>query len=112
MVLEVMRQDYIRTAWSKGLRERVVVTRHALKNVMIPIVTLIGGQLANLIGGAVIIESIFNLPGLGLLTINAIANRDYVTIEAVLLLYAVALVLINLLTDLTYGFLDPRIHYT
>ena len=111
MVLEVMRQDYIRTAWAKGLKERTVVVRHALKNVLIPIVTLIGGQLANLIGGAVIIESIFNLPGLGLLTINAISHRDYVTIEAVLLLYAIVLVMINLITDLTYGFLDPRIHY-
>ena len=111
MMLEVMRQDYIRTAWSKGLRERTVVVRHALKNVLIPIITVIGGQLANLIGGAVVIESIFNLPGLGLLTINSISNRDYVTIEAVLLLYAIVLVFINLLTDLTYGFLDPRIHY-
>ena len=82
-----------------------------MKNAPIPIVTLIGGQLANLISGAVIIESIFGLPGLGLLTINAISNRDYVTIEGVLLLYAVVLVLINLFTDLTYGFLDPRIHY-
>jgi peptide/nickel transport system permease protein len=111
MMLEVMRQDYIRTAWSKGLRERTVVVRHALKNVLIPIITVIGGQLANLIGGAVVIESIFNLPGLGLLTVNSISNRDYVTIEAVLLLYAIVLVFINLLTDLTYGFLDPRIHY-
>lgn len=111
MMLEVMRQDYIRTAWAKGLRERTIVIRHSLKNALIPIVTLIGGQLANLISGAVIIESIFGLPGLGLLTINAISNRDYVTIEGVLLLYAVVLVLINLFTDLTYGFLDPRIHY-
>jgi len=111
MMLEVMRQDYIRTAWAKGLKERTIVIRHSLKNVLIPIITLIGGQLANLISGAVIIESIFGLPGLGLLTINAISNRDYITIEGVLLLYAIALVLINLFVDLTYGFLDPRIHY-
>ena len=112
MMLEVMRQDYIRTAWAKGLGERTVVIRHALKNALIPIITLIGGQLGSLIGGAVIIENIFSLPGLGQLTLNAISNRDYITVEGVLLLYSIVLVLINLFTDLTYGFLDPRIHYT
>ena len=111
MMLEVMRQDYIRTAWQKGLRERTVVIRHALKNALIPIITIIGYQVPVLIGGTVIIESIFSLPGMGLLTINAINTRDYITLEAVLLLYAIALVFINLVTDLTYGFVDPRIHY-
>jgi peptide/nickel transport system permease protein len=112
MMLEVMRQDYVRTAWAKGLKERVVVTRHALKNALIPIVTIIGQQMGVLVGGTVIIESIFNLPGMGLLTISAIQDRDYITVEACLLLYAVVLVVINFITDLTYGYLDPRIHYT
>jgi len=112
MMLEVMRQDYVRTAWAKGLKERVVVVRHALKNALIPIVTVIGQQMTVLIGGSVIIESIFNLPGIGLLTINAIQDRDYITVEACLLLYSVVLVVINLITDLAYGYLDPRIHYT
>ena len=111
MMLEVMRQDYIRTAWAKGLKERIVVIRHALKNALIPIVTMTGQQLGMLVGGTVIIESIFGLPGMGQLIINSLTTRDYVTFEACLLLYAVVLVFINLLTDLTYGFLDPRIHY-
>jgi peptide/nickel transport system permease protein len=111
MMLEVMRQDYIRTAWEKGLMERTVVIRHALKNALIPIITIIGYQVPVLIGGTVIIESIFSLPGMGLLTINAINTRDYITLEACLLLYAIALVFINLVTDLTYGYVDPRIHY-
>jgi peptide/nickel transport system permease protein len=111
MMLEVMRQDYIRTAWEKGLVERTVVIRHALKNALIPIITIIGYQVPVLIGGTVIIESIFSLPGMGLLTINAINTRDYITLEACLLLYAIALVFINLVTDLTYGYVDPRIHY-
>lgn len=111
MMLEVMRQDYIRTAWAKGLKERVVVIRHALKNVLIPIVTIIGQQVSMLLAGTVIIETIFNLPGIGLLTLNAVSNRDYVTFEGCLLLYAIVLVVINLITDLAYGLVDPRIHY-
>ena len=111
MMLEVLRQDYIRTAWSKGLRERTVVVRHALKNALIPIVTIIGGQIGGLIGGAVIIESIFNLPGMGRLTISAISTRDYTVVSACLLIFSVSLVVFNLLTDLTYGLFDPRIHY-
>jgi len=111
MMLEVMRQDYIRTAWAKGLKERIVVIRHALKNALIPVVTMTGQQMTMLAGGTVIIESIFGLPGMGLLIISALNNRDYVTFEACLLLYSIVLVVINLITDLTYGYLDPRIHY-
>ena len=111
MLLEVMRQDYIRTAWAKGLRERIVVMRHALKNALIPIVTIIGQQAPVLVGGTVIIESIFNLPGMGRLTIDAIGTRDYTVVSACLLIFSVALVIINLVTDLAYGYLDPRIHY-
>jgi len=111
MMLEVLRQDYIRTAWAKGLREGVVILRHALKNALIPVVTLIGMQLPVLIGGTVIIEQIFMLPGMGRLIINALLGRDYQPVSGVMLVFAVSLMLINLMIDLTYGFLDPRVHY-
>ncbi len=111
MMLEVLRQDYVRTAWSKGLKENVVVFRHALKNAFIPIVSSIGLQVPVLIGGTVIIENIFGLPGMGRLTFNAILQRDQPLIFGTVTFFAVALVLINLVVDLTYGFLDPRIRY-
>jgi peptide/nickel transport system permease protein len=111
MMLEVLRQDYIRTAWSKGLRERVVVLRHALKNALIPVVTIIGLQMPVLIGGTVIIEQIFALPGIGLLMLNAIFNRDYPVISGVMLMMAMFVLIMNLLIDLTYSFLDPRVQY-
>jgi len=111
MMLEVLRQDYIRTAWAKGLRERVVVIRHALKNALIPIVTIVGFQLPVLMGGTVIIEQIFNLPGMGRLLIDATMQRDYTVVSGIMLIFAVGMVLINLMIDLTYGFLDPRVRY-
>ena len=111
MMLEVLRQDYIRTAWAKGLRERVVVMRHALKNAFIPVVTLIGLQVPVIIGGTVIIEQIFLLPGLGRLTLDALMQRDYPLLSGVMLFFGVGLVLINLAVDLTYAYLDPRVHY-
>jgi peptide/nickel transport system permease protein len=111
MMLEVLRQDYVRTAWSKGLRESVVVFRHALKNALIPIVSAIGLQVPVLIGGTVIIENIFGLPGMGRLTFNAILQRDQPLIYGTVVFFSVALVLINLAVDLTYGLLDPRIRY-
>ena len=111
MMLEVLRQDYIRTAWSKGLRERVVVFRHALKNGLIPVVTIIGLQLPVLIGGAVVLEQIFNLPGVGRLMVQVIGLRDYPIIQGINLVLATAVLLINLGVDLTYSYLDPRVHY-
>ncbi len=111
MMLEVLRQDYIRTAWSKGLRERVVVMRHAVKNALIPVVTLIGLQLPILIGGSVIMENIFNLPGLGRLMVVALGDRDYPMVSGVNLVFATAVVLFNLLIDLLYSWLDPRVRY-
>ena len=111
MMLEVLRQDYIRTAWSKGLRERVVVMRHAVKNALIPVVTLIGLQLPILIGGSVIMENIFNLPGLGRLMLTALEDRDYPVVSGVNLSFAAAVVLFNLLIDLLYSYLDPRVQY-
>ena len=111
MMLEVLRQDYIRTAWSKGLKEKAVVIRHAIKNALIPVVTLIGLQLPILVGGAVIIENIFNLPGLGRLLLDALQDRDYPVVSGVNLVFATMVVGVNLLTDLIYPYLDPRVRY-
>ena len=111
MMLEVLRQDYIRTAWSKGLRERVVVMRHAVKNALIPVVSLIGLQLPILVGGSVIMESIFNLPGLGRLLLVALEDRDYPVVSGVNLFFATGVVGFNLLIDLLYSYLDPRVRY-
>ena len=111
MMLEVLRQDYIRTAWAKGLKERVVVLRHAVKNALIPVITLIGLQLPLLVGGSVIMENIFNLPGLGRLLLNALNHRDYPVVSGINLFFATAVVGINLLIDLIYAVLDPRVRY-
>ena len=111
MMLEVLRQDYIRTAWSKGLRERIVVIRHAIKNALIPVVSLIGLQLPILVGGAVIMENIFNLPGLGRLMLTALTDRDYPVISGINMFFATVVVGINLLIDLVYAYLDPRVRY-
>ena len=111
MMLEVLRQDYVRTAWSKGLKERVVIVRHAIKNTMIPVVTLIGLQMPILIGGSVIMESIFGLPGLGRLMLDALNDRDYPVISGVNLTFAAAVMAINLMVDLIYAVLDPRVRY-
>ena len=111
MMLEVLRQDYIRTAWSKGLKERAVVVRHAVKNALIPVVSLIGLQLPILVGGAVIMENIFNLPGLGRLLLTALNDRDYPMVSGINLLFATGVVGINLLIDLVYAVLDPRVRY-
>lgn len=111
MMLEVLRQDYIRTAWAKGLRERMVITRHALKNALIPVVTILGIQIPVVIGGTVITETLFQLPGMGRLLINAANNRDLPLISGITIVFASALILINLAVDLTYAFLDPRIRY-
>ena len=112
MMLEVLRQDYIRTAWSKGLKERVVVLRHALKNALIPVVTMIGMDLPMLVGGAVIIENIFNLPGLGQLAVTALTERDYPVVSGVNLFFAAAVLGANLIIDLIYPYLDPRVRYS
>jgi peptide/nickel transport system permease protein len=109
MMLEVLRQDYIRTAWAKGLSERLVIMRHALRNALIPVVTLIGLQAPLLIGGAVIIEQIFVIPGMGLLLLEAVQQRDYPIITGVFLMVGVAVMVINLVVDLSYGFLDPKV---
>jgi peptide/nickel transport system permease protein len=110
-MLEVLNQDYVRTARAKGLREQIVVSRHALRNALIPVVTLTGIELGYLLGGTVIIEQIFALPGLGRLTLNAIAQRDYALIQGATLFIACMVVFVNLLVDLGYAAIDPRISY-
>jgi peptide/nickel transport system permease protein len=111
MMLEVLRQDYIRTAWAKGLRENTVIIRHALKNALIPVVTIIGVMVPMLIAGEVVIEQIFVLPGIGQLTYNSIMMRDYPLISGLNVLIAVLILVVNLLVDLAYAWLDPRVQY-
>ena len=112
MMLEVLRQDYIRTARSKGLRERVVILRHTVKNALIPVVTLAGAQLPILVGGSVIMENIFNLPGLGRLFVDALGQRDYPMVSGINLFLASIVLLNNLFIDLLYPYLDPRVRYS
>lgn len=110
-MLEVIRQDYIRTAWSKGLSEGIIVTRHALKNTLIPVVTLLGIQLRTLFGGSVLIETVFNIPGMGRLLVNSVILKDFIIVQATVFVIAILVLLANLLVDLSYGWLDPRIHH-
>src|SRR5262245_5188673 len=111
MLLEVLRQDYVRTAWAKGLRERVVVLKHGLKNAVIPVVTVLGLQVAQVAGGSVIIETVFGIPGMGQFLVEAVVQRDYPVIQGVNLLVVLVVVVTNLLVDLGYALLDPRIRY-
>ena len=111
MLLEVLRQDYVRTAWAKGLKEGVVILKHSLKNAVIPVVTILGIQLAQIFSGTVIIESIFGLPGMGRFLFDAILQRDYPVIQGINLLVVSIIVAMNLLVDLCYAVLDPRIRY-
>ena len=111
MMLEVLRQDYIRTAWAKGLRERLVILRHVIKNALIPVVTLVGLQIPIIVGGSVIMEQMFAIPGLGRLMIDALFDRDYPIISGINLFFAGAVMVINLLVDVLYAYLDPRVQY-
>ena len=108
-MLEVVRQDYIRTAWSKGLRERVVIMRHALKNAFIPIITMQGMQIRNIVGGAVIIETVFSIPGVGRMMVDAVKQQDYQVVQGGVLFIAIAVMIVNIAVDISYGYFDPRI---
>jgi len=110
-VLEVLQQDYVRTARSKGLRERLVINRHALRNALIPVITVIGFQAGYLLGGTVVIEEVFALPGMGRLALNAIAQRDYPVVQAVVLMIALLFVLSSIAVDVLYAYVDPRVRY-
>jgi len=111
-MLEVLRQDYIRTAWAKGLRERIVVLRHAIRNALITVVTLSGLQFGHLLGGTIVVETVFGLPGVGQFVLHAVVQRDYPQIQAALLFVAGVFVVVNLIVDVTYAWLDPRIRYS
>jgi peptide/nickel transport system permease protein len=110
-MLEVLRQDYVRTAHAKGLRERVVITRHVLRNALIPVVTIIGGQIPFVVGGTIIIESIYSIPGMGRYYFTAIGNLDFPIVQAIVLISAIVVILSNLLVDISYSWFDPRIRY-
>jgi peptide/nickel transport system permease protein len=110
-MLEVMRQDYIRTAWSKGLKERLVVMRHALKNSLIPVVTLAGVSLSIIVGGSVLIETVFNIQGVGQTLVNAVFAHDYPVVQGFIFFVAIGVLIINFVVDISYGWLDPRIRY-
>jgi peptide/nickel transport system permease protein len=110
-MLEVMREDYMRTARAKGLKELAVIGRHALRNALLPVVTISGYQFAGMLGGVIIVESIFVVPGMGSLLIDSIIHRDFVALQAIVLIIAAVTLTVNLVIDLTYGFLDPRIRY-
>ncbi|GAB4325560.1 MAG: ABC transporter permease subunit [Dehalococcoidia bacterium] len=110
-MLEVMRQDYIRTAQAKGLRERTIIIRHAIRNSFIPVITVVGIQIPVILGGTLIIESIFNIPGVGRYLVASIAQKDYPVVQSVNLILAVFIVVLNIVVDVTYGVLDPRIRY-
>jgi peptide/nickel transport system permease protein len=110
-VIEVMQQDYVRTAWAKGLSERVIIIRHVLKNALTPVVTLQGMQLRNIIGGSVVVETVFGIPGMGKLAVDGMLSQDYTVVQGVIIVTAVVVVLSNLIVDILYGWLDPRIQY-
>jgi peptide/nickel transport system permease protein len=111
-LLEVIRQDYIRTAWAKGLEERVIVMKHAIKNSLIPVVTVLGLHLGTILGGSVIVENIFSIPGIGNLMVSSIFNHDFAIVQSCTLTFAVMIIFINLLVDISYGWLDPKTRYS
>jgi len=110
-MLEVMRQDYIRTAWAKGLAERVVILKHALKNATIPVITLAGLSLSHVVGGSVLIETVFNIPGMGRALVMSVFGHDYTMVQGFVLIIAIFVLVVNFLVDISYGWIDPRIRY-
>ncbi len=110
-MLEVLKQDYVRTAWSKGLTERVVIIRHSLKNSLIPVITFAGVLFASIVGGSVLVETVFSIPGMGRLAVEALFSQDYGMIQGIMLIIGIFVLIINLLVDLSYGWIDPRVRY-
>ena len=110
-VLEVVHKDYVRTAWSKGMSERTIVIRHVIKNAFLPIITMIGMQVAMIFGGAVLIETVFNIPGMGRLLVNAVFSQDYQIVQGGTLIMATLVMITNIIVDISYGWIDPRIRY-
>jgi peptide/nickel transport system permease protein len=110
-MLETINQDYIRTAWSKGLTERRIIIKHALKNSLIPVITLIGMGVGMIFGGSVLVETVFSIPGVGRLMVSSIFGQDYVVVQGITFVISVSILFINLLVDLSYVWFDPRIRY-
>ncbi len=110
-MLEVIKQDYIRTAWAKGLGELIIIIRHAIKNALIPVITVMGLQVSVIFGGSVLIETVFNIPGLGRLMASSVLQQDFMVVQAIVLLIGIVVVLANLIVDISYGWLDPRIRF-
>jgi peptide/nickel transport system permease protein len=110
-MLEVIHQDYIRTAWSKGLTERTVILKHAVKNGIVPVVTLVGMGIGSIVGGQVLVEQVFTIPGMGRLAVDALFARDYAVVQGIVLIIAVVVLLSNLAVDISYGWLDPRVRF-
>lgn len=110
-MLDILRTDYIRTSWAKGLRERTIVRRHAVRNALIPVLTILGLQVGGVIGGVIILETLFNIPGMGSMLVNAVFRRDLIPLQSMVLLFAVVIMVVNLAVDLSYAWLDPRIRY-
>jgi peptide/nickel transport system permease protein len=111
-MLEVIKQDYIRTAWAKGLGERVIIIRHIIKNGLIPVVTTMGMHVSFFVGGAVLLETVFNIPGMGQLMRDSVFSRDYQVVQGGILIISMIIVFINIIVDVSYGWLDPRIRYS
>ena len=109
LTLEVLRQDYIRTCWAKGVKERSILMVHAFRNTMVPVITMIGGSVGGLIGGSVILESMFNIPGIGQQLVDALANRDYPLVQGCTLIMALIVMVVNLIVDIAYKWIDPRV---
>ena len=110
-MVEVIGEDFVRTARAKGLKERAVIAKHALRNALIPVVTMMGLQFGFLLGGSIVVESVFNLPGLGRLLVESVTQRDYPVIQTLVLLFSLEFILINLFVDLLYGFINPTVRY-
>jgi len=111
-MLEVMKQDYVRTAWSKGLRERVIVVRHQIKNALIPVVTVLGMSLGQILAGSILVETVFNIPGMGRLMTNGVFEQDYQIVQAGVLIFGGIVIFSNLLVDIAYVWVDPRVKYS
>ena len=109
LTLEVLQQDYIRTAWAKGARERRVLFAHAFRNILIPIITLFGGSVAGLVGGSVVLENMFNIPGIGQQMVLALSNRDYTLVQGTTLVFGLFVMIVNLIVDIAYKWCDPRV---
>jgi peptide/nickel transport system permease protein len=111
-MLEVLHTDYIRTSWAKGLKERTILVRHAIKNALIPVITIFGLQVGGVIGGVVVMETLFTIPGMGDMMVNSVFRRDLIPLQSIVLLFSTVVIAVNLIVDLSYVWLDPRVRFS